>query len=225
MPLSTTALIALLVIISLMLATAVAWRAAHMRAPVDQVLTFGALILLPGFAMWASFTQHMASSETTRFCLSCHVMHNYGKSLYINDPSFIPAKHFQNHWVPQNKACFTCHTDYTMFGDYRAKLRGLRHVYVEYFGKVPSPNKIKLYTPYNNRECLHCHAGARNFEEAKGHHKKPGMMAAIQANRLSCLNSNCHEFIHDRTGIAQDPIWKGAAADAAANGLPKGVWK
>jgi hypothetical protein len=24
---------------------------------------------------------------------------------------------------------------------------------------------IRLYDPYNNRECLHCHLGARSFEE------------------------------------------------------------
>ena len=79
----------------------------------------------------------------------------------MDDKSYIPAAHFQNNFVPRDHACFTCHTDYTMFGDYKAKWRGVHHVWVQYFGKIPKPEDIKLYTPYNNRECLHCHAGAR----------------------------------------------------------------
>ena len=63
--------------------------------------------------------------------------------------------------------CYTCHTDYAMFGGLKAKLRGLNHVYVQYFGKIP--DKVELYNPYNNRECLHCHGGARNFEEGATH--------------------------------------------------------
>ena len=61
--------------------------------------------------------------------------------------------------VPPDHACFTCHTDYALFGDYKAKWRGVHHVLVQYLGKIPKPEEIKLYTAYNNRECLHCHAG------------------------------------------------------------------
>jgi hypothetical protein len=42
-----------------------------------------------------------------------------------------------------------------MFGGLKAKLGGLRHIYVHYLGKPPQPEDIKLYEPYNNRECLH----------------------------------------------------------------------
>ena len=66
-------------------------------------------------------------------------MHDFGQSLYVDDPSYIPAKHFQNNLVPRDRACYTCHTDYTMFGTMHSKLRGLRHVYVQYLGKIPRP--------------------------------------------------------------------------------------
>jgi cytochrome c-type protein NapC len=71
----------------------------------------------------------------------------------------LAAAHFQNHRVPADEACYTCHTNYAMFGGMKAKIGGLRHIYVYYLGKPPQPADIKLYEPYNNRECLHCHAG------------------------------------------------------------------
>src|ERR1051325_11060734 len=110
-------------------------------------------------------------SKQTEFCLSCHVMEPYGRSLHVDERGHIPAVHYQNHLVPADRACFTCHTTYTLFGDYNAKLHGLRHVYVQYLGTIPK--EIKLYEPYNNRECLHCHLGARSFEEGAMHNVDP----------------------------------------------------
>src|ERR1700722_1351005 len=118
------------------------------RARGGKILAFVALCILPVLAMWAGVNEHLERSTSTQFCLSCHVMANFGKSLYVDDKSYIPAVHFQNNRVPREHACFTCHTDYTMFGDSIAKLRGLHHVMVQYFGTIPKPEDIKLYTPY-----------------------------------------------------------------------------
>ena len=139
--------------------------------------------------------------------MSCHVMTDYGKSLRINDSSFVPASHFQNHRIPVDEACFTCHTDYTMYGDITAKLRGLRHVYVYYLGNVPKPEEIKLYRPYNNRECLHCHEGARTFEEGALHSADPSIMAAIKSNETSCMTSGCHEHVHEVAKLPEMKFW------------------
>jgi hypothetical protein len=38
---------------------------------------------------------------------------------------------------------------------------------VQYLGTPMNP--IRLYVPYNNRECLHCPLGARSFEESPTH--------------------------------------------------------
>jgi hypothetical protein len=46
-------------------------------------------------------------------------------------------------------------------------MRGLKHLYVYYLKGAPA--KIALYEPFNNRECLHCHGGARSFEETTPH--------------------------------------------------------
>src|SRR5689334_25424062 len=102
------------------------------RARGGKIIAFLLLFLLPAAATGIGGWYHLEQSKKTEFCLSCHVMTDYGKSLYIDDSAFLPASHFQNHRVPTGQACFTCHTDYTMYGDVSAKLRGLRHLYVYY---------------------------------------------------------------------------------------------
>jgi cytochrome c-type protein NapC len=205
-PLLTVVLVAITVVLALL----VSYRVELTRTTGGRVLAIMAMFALPAFTAFQGFDDHMETAKTTRFCLSCHVMAPYGRSLYIDDPSFVPAVHFQNHLVPEGSACFTCHTNYTLFGDYQAKLRGLRHLYVQYLGTVPKPEDIKLYVPYNNRECLHCHEGARKYMEATAHHRTAGLLADVKANRLSCASSNCHEFIHDVGNLAENPVWKGA---------------
>ena len=172
-----------------------------------KILAFVALCTLPVLAMWAGVNEHLERSTSTQFCLSCHVMTDFGRSLYVDDRSYLPARHFQNNFVPRAHACFTCHTDYTMFGNYKAKWRGVHHVLVQYFGKVPKPEDIKLYTHYNNRECLHCHAGARSYEEASSHNKAPDMLALAASNQLSCMSSNCHDIVHDVGTLKDATFW------------------
>ena len=178
------------------------------RAAGGKILAFLAFLILPVLAGWAGFNQHMQMAESTQFCLSCHVMRDYGHSLYVDDPSYLPAVHYQNRLVPRDAACYTCHTDYTLFGTVRSKFRGLRHIYIEYFGHIPQPQNIKLYTPFNNRECLHCHLGARPFEEEPTHNKKSGEMAQIKDNQLSCMSSGCHDTVHAINSLKDASFWK-----------------
>ncbi len=191
-----------------LIALLVGLRAHVTRSREGKILAFVALLVLPVGAVWAGFNQQMDTATSTKFCLSCHVMSDYGRSLYIDDPSYVPARHFQNNRVPRDHACYTCHTTYTMFGGVEAKLHGVRHLYVEYFGSVPKPADIKLYDPYNNRECLHCHEGARRFEEGSAHTKTPDLLANIKSGQKSCLSSGCHEFIHDVGSLKDMTFWK-----------------
>lgn len=191
------------------LAVLVAVRADLTRQRGGKILAFVALFLLPPLVLWGSFSAHMERAQSTAFCLSCHVMTDFGRSLYVDDPSYIPAVHFQNNRVPRDRACYACHTDYAMFGTVRAKLRGVRHLSVQYLGTVPAPDRLRLYEPYNNRECLHCHAGARTFEEHSAHIKTPERLAAIQSNVLSCTASKCHDTLHDVATLVDATFWKG----------------
>ncbi len=166
-----------------------------------RILAFLAFLVLPVLATAMGISAHLEQSKSTEFCLSCHVMEPYGRSLQVDDETWLPAQHFQNNRVPRDRACFTCHADYTMFCDAKAKLRGLRHVYVNYLGDIPE--KIQLYEAYNNRECLHCHAGARSFEESDLHKE---MRADQGSNTTSCLE--CHDAVHNVGELEGKPLWK-----------------
>jgi cytochrome c-type protein NapC len=167
-----------------------------------KIVAFIAFFILPVVATVLGASIHLENSTSTQFCLSCHVMQAHGKSLYIDDPSYLPAAHFQNNRIPKEQACFTCHTDYTMFGDVNAKIRGLQHIYVYYF--KGAPDKLALYEPFKNRECLHCHATARSYEETSPHREMKDQLAS---NDMSCLT--CHTKVHDVANIDKKNTWKG----------------
>ena len=173
-----------------------------------RALAFLGILLLPSLAFAVGFSAHVERSKKREFCLSCHIMEPYGKSLAIDDDEYVPASHVQNNRVHRDEACFTCHTTYALYGDIKAKIGGLRHIAVNYLGAPP--DTIRLYKPYNNRECLHCHEGARSFESSDAHTETDTTMAAIKANRLSCMSSGCHDLVHDVRNLDKLEMWKGA---------------
>ncbi len=196
-----------LVGLSLVLALVVAFRGGLSASREGKMLAFVALLILPVISIWGGFEQHLDRATSTQFCLSCHVMEDYGRTLHYDDKSYIPAVHYQNNFVPREHACYTCHTDYAMFGGVKAKMHGLRHIYVQYFGTIPKPADIKLYSPFPNETCLHCHLGARKFEEVNGHHKTPDMLDKVKSGRLSCVSSGCHDTVHDVDDLKDAKFW------------------
>jgi cytochrome c-type protein NapC len=202
-PMATQAVVTL-VLLTVALIGLLTFRPSLTAAQGGKILAFIAFFILPVVATVLGASIHLDHSKSTSFCLSCHVMEAYGKSLRIDEPGYIPASHFQNNRIPRDQACFTCHTDYTMFGDIHAKIRGLKHLYVYYFKEV-SP-KLALYEPYKNRECLHCHANARSFEEKPPHNV---MKAQLTSNQMSCLS--CHNKIHNIAQLDKAKMWKGPA--------------
>ncbi|HST77132.1 MAG TPA: NapC/NirT family cytochrome c [Verrucomicrobiae bacterium] len=171
-----------------------------------KILAFFGFLIFPVVASMLGFESHIERSKETSFCLGCHIMAPYGKSLYVDDPSYIPAAHFQNARVPRDQACYTCHTDYSLYGGFKSKIRGLHHIYAQYLSTPQQP--IKLYHPYNNRECLHCHLGARSFEQGAVHNADPQTMIDIKSNKLSCVSSGCHDSVHNISKASQVKYWK-----------------
>jgi cytochrome c-type protein NapC len=198
----TVAVYAVLVI-AVVIAGLVVARPGITVAREGKILAFLGLFIFPVFTGLLGLDNHLERSKETSFCLSCHIMAPYGKSLYVDDPAYLPASHFQNHRVPPNQACYTCHTDYTMYtGGIKAKIRGLHHIYAQYLGKPQQP--IKLYQPFNNRECLHCHLGARSFEQGTTH---SAILDDIKSNQLSCVTSGCHDMVHNVAHLNQVKMW------------------
>lgn len=169
-----------------------------------KILAFVALFALPVLCSFVGTSEHMERSKQTTFCLSCHIMEPYGRSLHVDDAHYIPAAHFQNHRIPTDQACYTCHEDYVLYGGIRAKWRGLHHVYAQYLGTPMQP--LHLYVPYNNRECLHCHLGARSFEESPTH---TALRDDLVSNQASCLTSGCHDTVHNVAGLDKVKFWNG----------------
>lgn len=164
----------------------------------------GLLILgvLPVLALLGAADVHMERSKETQFCLSCHVMEPYGESLFIDEPDLLAANHYQNRLVDRGRACYTCHTTYTLYGPLRSKLSGLGHLWRYYVAGFETP--LRLAAPYHNRECLQCHAGARSYEESEAHADD---LAALAANETSCLE--CHDAAHDVANLAAKARWSG----------------
>jgi len=165
-----------------------------------KALAFLAFFLLPGTLVTLGVATHLDHATRTEFCLSCHVMEDYGRSLQVDDGDYLAAVHYQNALVDRDHACYTCHKDYTMFGDMNAKLRGLKHLYVNYLGTVPE--ELALYGEYQNRECLHCHRGARSYFEAHDE----GELAENASGEVSCLE--CHDFIHETDNLENVEVWQ-----------------
>jgi nitrate/TMAO reductase-like tetraheme cytochrome c subunit len=198
--------VALLVVAAVLLLIFVA-RPGVTRDRGGRILAFFSLFLVPSLALAVGFGAHVERSKRTEFCLSCHIMEPYGRSLQIDDSEYLPAGHVQNGRVDREEACFTCHTTYALYGDVKAKIGGLRHLAVNYLGE--RPDTIRLYEPYNNRECLHCHSGARSFEESDAHAETDTMMVSMKANRMSCLSSGCHDLVHDVKNLGSLELWRG----------------
>ena len=199
---SPLALLYVLLFASATLIALIVFRPSITDRKEGKILAFLAFFVLPITCVCWGATEHIDRSKQTKFCLSCHVMEPYGKSLYVDDPSYVAAAHFQNHRIPADEACYTCHTNYALYGSLRAKMRGLRHIYVQYLGTIPNP--ITLYTPYDNRECLHCHLGARSFSSNEIH---VAILDSLKSNQTSCITSGCHDTVHNVANQSKVKLW------------------
>ncbi|MFY9753610.1 MAG: NapC/NirT family cytochrome c [Candidatus Acidiferrales bacterium] len=170
-----------------------------------KIVAFIGLCVLPALCIVGGMNTHVQRSEQTRFCISCHVMIPYGQSLYIDDPKHIPAQHFQNHRVPADMACYSCHADYTIYGPLNDKLQGLKRIYMQYLSTPPDPAAIRIAGGFKNAQCLHCHLGARNFQENAVH---GAMMDSLQSEQVSCLTTGCHDTTHDIANLKTLKFWR-----------------
>ena len=166
-----------------------------------RVTLLFAILVLPLLTSLANLGYGFHESSRTRFCLSCHEMQKYGMSLFADNRYALSAVHYQNRLIDRDQSCYSCHKDYAMFGDVKAKMNGLRHVWVHYFRKIP--DKIALYQPYSSRNCLHCHDDARRFVEAPPHQS---VLSDLYSGKQSCLA--CHNLAHDKAAVEAHKLWQ-----------------
>jgi cytochrome c-type protein NapC len=204
--LGLTGVLIVLVVLTIVLAGVFLVRPSITAGATGKVLAFVGLCVLPALCIGTGMSFHMQRSQQTAYCISCHSMESHGQSLHLEDAQYIPAQHFQSHLVPPDAACYTCHTDYTMYGPLKDKLKGLRYLYMEYVSTPPKT--IHLDGKYSNLQCLHCHQGARNFEE---HLSQMPPIGDLTSNRISCLSSGCHDMIHNASEVSHLKMWDGGA--------------
>lgn len=168
---------------------------------VGRVVLLVGLVALPLLLSAGNLSYGVHESSTTHFCLSCHEMQRHGKSLFADNKQALAAVHYQNREVDRETVCYSCHKDYALFGDVTAKLNGLRHVWAHYVAGVPE--KIKLYKPYPNSNCLHCHDDSRRFVDGVAH--RP-LLDALYAGKASCLT--CHTVAHDMAKVDAEQFWQ-----------------
>ena len=129
-------------------------------------------------------------------------MEPYGLSLRVAEADVLSAAHYQNRRIGREEACYTCHTSYTLFGDFQAKLNGVQHLMVHFNNDGIEPGDLELYEPYQNRDCLRCHDDARSFLESAGHQ---GLLHELVSGAVSCLG--CHGPAHSVVESASAPLW------------------
>jgi cytochrome c-type protein NapC len=212
--LGLTGVLIALIVLTIVLAGVFLVRPSITQGATGKILAFVGLFVLPALCVGTGMSFHMQRSQQTSYCISCHSMKSHGESLNFEDTQYIPAQHFQNHLVPPDAACYTCHTDYTMYGPFKDKLKGLRYLYLEYVSTPPKT--IHIDGKYSNLQCLHCHQGSRNFEE---HLNQMPPIGELTSNRMSCLSSGCHDMIHNASEVSHLKMWnEGATSTALASG-------
>jgi len=195
-----------LVIVALVAALAIVALLFFGIAPLSQsrwgrIALLVGIVAAPVLVSGGTLSTGFHQSSRTSFCLSCHEMQRYGASLFADNRAALSAVHYQNRFVDRDATCYSCHADYALFGDAKAKLNGLRHVWVHYFGKVP--DAISLYQPYKSANCLHCHEDARRFIEAAPH--RP-ILGALYAGTTGCFG--CHTVAHDMKAAGEHKLWQ-----------------
>lgn len=136
--------------------------------------------------------------KTRSFCGSCHVMTPYKDDSENPQSLGLAARHARNEAFGAEN-CYTCHSDYGMFGTVTTKLAGLRHVY-EYtfnFRKLSLDEalpKIHIVTPFPNATCIRCHSTENPTWNKIGDHAST--LVEVRAGVTSCASAGCHGAAH-----------------------------
>lgn len=161
------------------------------RGRTNGTAAWASLILsvcvLPSFAMLLGTFLVFERAERVEFCGSCHAaMYAYVADMQNVESQSLAAVHFRNRYIPVNQ-CYICHTSFGLFGTMQAKIAGMEDVRRYYFGSFHQP--IRMRIPYENGECLKCHADAVRWSADHA-----GVSEAVLSGEVRCLG--CHGRAH-----------------------------
>ena len=155
----------------------------------SKELMFFSVGVVPLALVFFAYTYGMTASEKVEACASCHIMAPWVNDLHDGKSDTLAAVHFKNRYIQENH-CYTCHSDYGMFGTMHAKWEGLGHIARYSTGIYELP--IKIAHPYPNWRCLNCHAASQKFLDPKKHPKED--IPDLMSGKTSCID--CHGPAH-----------------------------
>jgi cytochrome c-type protein NapC len=171
------------------------------RPPLGAATKVWLFFGLGALPIGAAASGNVHGYETTKartFCGSCHVMEPQAKDAADKKSGSLASRHGRNALFG-GESCYACHADYGMYGTVTTKYGGLRHVwhYWAEFRDVPvaeATKRIRLYAPFPNETCIHCHSTEDELWAKVGDHRSA--LDDVRAGRTSCASAGCHGKAH-----------------------------
>ena len=151
-----------------------------------------ALGILP-LCLWAfgSFAT-LEHAKEARFCVACHdAMQTYYDDMQNARSEALAALHFQDRFAPETE-CYSCHANYGLHGNFKAKMAGFRDLYTYVTNQYRHP--LIMHEPFDNALCLKCHNGARRFMAVPIHLDEGQLSADLWNGHTQCIQ--CHGPAH-----------------------------
>lgn len=164
------------------------FRRDRLGGPHSKWMLFFGLCVMPLPVLFLSNAVGLEQSKDLSFCQSCHVMQPFLSDMKDPDSDLLAARHYRNRLI-QKEQCWTCHSDYGIFGTAQAKLGGLHDVYLYLTDAYELP--IQLRQPYNFTICLGCHGESARFQQEQMHED---LVPDVVSGDIAC--TDCHEMAH-----------------------------
>lgn len=163
-----------------------------------KIVMFLGLGAMPIAAALAANVASFQTMSKRKFCGSCHVMTPYTTDAANPKSTSLPALHSRSPWFG-GQSCYTCHSDYGMFGTVATKMAGLKHVWHYYTGYrtmsvAEALPKLHLYKPFPNLTCMQCHSTTLPGWSRVPEHAS--LLAEVRDDRVSCASEGCHGPAH-----------------------------
>jgi cytochrome c nitrite reductase small subunit len=173
------------------------------KPPLLSPLRFTSLCVFPLLIFFFGSFATLEGSKRTGFCHSCHsAMDLYVDDMRNTESTTLAAVHYNKRLI-QTEECYSCHSDYGVWGTAEAKARGLVHLYYWFTNAATArgEEQIALYGSYQNSLCLFCHAGSQSFLASgrEVHRKFADALLEKKANGapvMSCMT--CHGPAHPK---------------------------
>ena len=154
-----------------------------------KTLCIGEFVLLPLFVIAMGNIVGLEQAKKVEFCRSCHLtMGSFIRDMQDPNSQTLAALHYRNRWSPEDQ-CYACHTSYGLFGDVKAKMKGIEDFFKYYTGTYEHP--VRMHTPYVNAECLKCHERTPKLVGSEYHAEA---LPQIRSGELRCID--CHGPAH-----------------------------